>query len=304
MATNDQTVLVITNLTQTQTQIASGNVNNLTIANAAPTTILVAQPLGPAAAGGLGPQGPRGATGATGAASTVQGPTGATGATGAQGIQGPTGATGATGSQGIQGIQGIQGPTGATGSINVYGGPGISYVIEGITSTFKINYSAAGYTGITLGTVTSANASDKILLQSKPNDNMKLITVGNLLTTAYAQVPTDIPGSLLTYNFAFFNSSGSQFSSSASNVEDQLTKNTVKSFNGLTGNVTAVSSLNGCTGDLGITGVSGEIEIINSCPNLTIGLPNNVTITGNLQVNSNINITGSIEGAYIHGGVF
>ena len=57
-----------------------------------------------------------------------------------------------------------------------------------------------------------------------------------------------------------------------------------------------VASVNGCTGILGITGVSGEIEIINSCPNITVGLPDNVTI-------NNLNITGSLT-AILDGGVY
>ena len=60
---------------------------------------------------------------------------------------------------------------------------------------------------------------------------------------------------------------------------------------GSTGNVT---SLNGCTGILGITGTTGEIEVTSICPNLTLGLPDNVTITGNLNVGGNYN--GNIDG--------
>lgn len=53
-----------------------------------------------------------------------------------------------------------------------------------------------------------------------------------------------------------------------------------------------VASLNGCTGILGITGTVNEIEITNSCPNITIGLPDNVTISGNLIVLGDLNIDG------------
>jgi len=55
-----------------------------------------------------------------------------------------------------------------------------------------------------------------------------------------------------------------------------------------------VTSINGCTGAIGITGTSGEIEITKICPNLTLGLPDNVTITGNLNVGGNYN--GNIDG--------
>jgi hypothetical protein len=59
----------------------------------------------------------------------------------------------------------------------------------------------------------------------------------------------------------------------------------------------SVESLNGCTGAVGITGTSGEIEITKVCPNITVGLPDNVTITGNITVG------GSYYGI-IHGGTF
>ena len=67
---------------------------------------------------------------------------------------------------------------------------------------------------------------------------------------------------------------------------------------GSTGNVTSV---NGCTGILGITGTTGEIEVTSICPNIVIGLPNNVTISENLNVGGDIQMFGSI---YIDGGTF
>ena len=233
---------------------------------------------------------------------------------------GPTGPTGP---------QGIQGPTGPTATVNLFGGPGISYNLEGITSTFKISYASAGITGITLATITTASESDKVLLQRKPSDKMELITVGNLLRTATpTSIPSGICGALDAYRFAFYDSSGTQFSSTSTNVETELTKNTVKSLNGLTGNITAVTSINGCTGNIGITGTTNEIEVNTSCPTIQIGLPDNVTITGNLDVLGNINILGTlnvdgliitktgfqgytgnsqlefVEGVYLDGGIF
>lgn len=41
-----------------------------------------------------------------------------------------------------------------------------------------------------------------------------------------------------------------------------------------------------------IFGTINEIEITNSCPNIIIGLPNNVTISGNLIVLGDLNIDG------------
>ena len=44
-----------------------------------------------------------------------------------------------------------------------------------------------------------------------------------------------------------------------------------------------VYSINGCTGTLGITGTVNEIEVTGPCPNIVIGLPDNVTVAGILQ---------------------
>jgi hypothetical protein len=70
--------------------------------------------------------------------------------------------------------------------------------------------------------------------------------------------------------------------------------NTVRSFNGLTGAVTAVASLNGCTAAVVITGSASEIEVLNTCPNIVIGLPDNVTIS-NLNVLSGATFGGNIS---------
>lgn len=80
--------------------------------------------------------------------------------------------------------------------------------------------------------------------------------------------------------------------------------NIVTSVDGATGDVIVVTSINGCTGAIGITGTANEVEVTKVCPNITIGLPDNVTISGNLQVNGNINTNGFIEGLYINGGTF
>ena len=70
--------------------------------------------------------------------------------------------------------------------------------------------------------------------------------------------------------------------------------NTVRSFNGLTGAVTAVASVNGCTAAVVITGSASEIEVLNTCPNIVIGLPDNVTIS-NLNVLSGATFGGNIS---------
>lgn len=188
---------------------------------------------------------------------------------------GPAGPTGPTGEPG---------PKGPTGYINVAAGRGISlYEYSGI-SYFELNYSNPGPTGLTFATVTTPSSSDRILLQRKPSDKMELISVGNLFAYATPTLPVDIPGTLTGYKFAFYDVSGNVYSSSETNVKSQI----------LGDNIT---SLNGCTGAVGITGTTGEIEVTKNCPNIIIGLPDNVTITGNLTV-------GGLYFGFIDGGTF
>jgi hypothetical protein len=67
----------------------------------------------------------------------------------------------------------------------------------------------------------------------------------------------------------------------------------IQGITGATGPVGQyVESINGCTGIIGITGTINEIEITSTCPNIVIGLPDNVTITGNLIVLGDLNIDG------------
>jgi hypothetical protein len=56
-----------------------------------------------------------------------------------------------------------------------------------------------------------------------------------------------------------------------------------------------VYSINGCTGYIGITGTENEVTVTGPCPNIVIGLPDNVIISGSLTVNG---------GIYIDGGTF
>ena len=113
---------------------------------------------------------------------------------------------------------------------------------------------------------------------------MEFITVGNLLATALPSLPPDIPNILSGYKFAFYDASGVAYSSSEANVKSQILGNNI-------------TSLNGCTGAVGITGTTGEIEVTKSCPNIIIGLPDNVTISGSLTV-------GGFYYGFIDGGTF
>jgi len=96
---------------------------------------------------------------------------------------------------------------------------------------------------------------------------------------------------------------GLTFGELAVNVADGLlfvggvTGNTVQ-ISGGGGGSGGINSVNGCTGDflgnIGITGTSGEVEVTTSCPNIIIGLPNNVVISGNLRVNGDLDIIGRL----------
>jgi hypothetical protein len=71
----------------------------------------------------------------------------------------------------------------------------------------------------------------------------------------------------------------------------------VDGFNFISG-ITApniVYSINGCTGYIGITGTENEVTVTGPCPNIVIGLPDDVIISGSLTVNG---------GIYIDGGTF
>lgn len=109
------------------------------------------------------------------------------------------------------------------------------------------------------------------------------------------------------YNTLLHNSSGSftifnGFSSTGSNLlninSTKLSVNVPSEGINFISGITApniVYSINGCTGILGITGTENEVSVTGSCPNIIIGLPDDVVITGSL------NVLGSI---YIDGGTF
>lgn len=109
------------------------------------------------------------------------------------------------------------------------------------------------------------------------------------------------------YNTLLHNSSGTftiynGFSATGSNLLNinptVMNVNVPVSGMNFTSGITApniVYSVNGCTGYIGITGTINEIEVTGPCPNIVIGLPDDVIITGSLTVNGAI---------YIDGGTF
>lgn len=191
---------------------------------------------------------------------------------------GPVGPTGPTG------LPGPPGPPGSGSQIDLISGRGICYqVYNGVTSYFEISYNQPGPTGLTFATVTKTSSLDKILIQQS-SGSMKLISVSSLINSPiYTTVP--LVTDLSSYRFGLYDNLGEPYES---------TGNSVRNFLFSDG---AVTSINGCTGAVGITGTTGEIEVTKNCPNIIIGLPDNVTITGNLTV-------GGLYFGFIDGGTF
>jgi hypothetical protein len=98
---------------------------------------------------------------------------------------------------------------------------------------------------------------------------------------------------------------GLQLGELAVNIADQLLYvggslgETIPLTFGGGGSSGGIQSINGCSGgilgSIGITGTSGEIEVTTTCPNIIIGLPNNVSISGDLQVGGNLDILGRLQ---------
>ena len=130
----EKPILVVTQIPP-NTIVADNSANNLVVNTTLPSTVLIAAPLGPSTAGGVGPQGARGNTGATG----PQGPTGNNGAAGIQGSQGNTGPTGPQGPTGNDGAAGIQGPQGNTGATGPQGPQGLTDIILDYSALLQIN---------------------------------------------------------------------------------------------------------------------------------------------------------------------
>lgn len=82
------------------------------------------------------------------------------------------------------------------------------------------------------------------------------------------------------------------FVGSTGGTDDRISfrdaSSTVWSFNGMTGAVEGVDSINGCTGAFEITGTHAEIRIVTgiNCKQIVIGIPTNMNI-------SYINATGA-----------
>jgi hypothetical protein len=206
------------------------------------------------------------------------GPQGATGANGTNGISGATGATGATGSQGNTGATGSQGPTGATGSQGPTGATGqqgqpgqssnyYSYKVHTTTQTpptgnGEIRYNNATQTSSTTLYVDHLNSNgddiDIFLSLLKQNDTLIIQDASdsnNYQTWRINSAPTVILNDYTTIPVTGITSAGTGTSGFSNNhsvlfivFSSPIATAYVESFNGLTGAVTGVSTLNGQTG--------------------------------------------------------
>jgi len=216
---------------------------------------------------------------------------GNTGNTGNTGDKGDKGDKGDQGEPGIQGNPGPQGPTGATGPTGEFIPPGYGLTYSNIDGSdeYSINYRFGGRP-IRIKSVGSG--ADYLMVQSKEvGATMDLIRVIDLL-----QIPVpvlDFPDSIPT------------ISSVSGNLKVLAADGTEKIISGsdlfLENIPNYVETINGCTGNINILGTTGEIEVTGPCPNIIIGLPDNVVISGNLEVQGNINNLGTIN---IDGGIY
>lgn len=241
----------------------------------------------------------RGNTGPTGADSTVSGPAGNTGTTGATGATGSTGATGATGPVDFY----VRGLKGLCGNVDLVSGLAISIGTSGSTIiTIEANKAQLdkSYSDSAAG-VAVFDADDFVL-----KSGVVGIRSSNVRAQSGSKAATD------PFNFTFRGISGQAITTQISG--DDLFFSIAKASTGVCGvayydssdfsiaadgKVTlngAVKSLAGCTGILGITGTTNEVEVTYSCPNITIGLPDSVTI-------NNLNITGLVSGI-LDGGTY
>ena len=185
------------------------------------------------------------------------------------------------------GITGISGGSGAS----LYFDPGNLTGYTGVYSNKKTNFVLI-FDGDETGVVKAKRAT----LENFFSENAGLVTSATTgqLTNAVKKVP-GIGTNTIELGIVLGNvAAGQEGLVKGASAYAYIETNTVKSFNGLTGAVTAVGSINGCTAAVVITGSASEIEVLNTCPNIVIGLPDNVTIS-NLNVLSGATFGGNIS---------
>ena len=193
-----------------------------------------------------------------------------------------------------------------------YSGLGVSADANGGVSFlyFDIgNLSAApsGTTILSTDSILFYDASETSLIKTKRATISKLILDNDNLfsTKSSSQFTTTRGSSAIEFDVVLGRiASNDQGLVKGATAFAYIEQNTVRTINGLTGALQAVGSINGCSGNsLTITGTVNEVNVTNSCPTITIGLPDNVTIpyisgtgaTFTGTVNANLFI-GSVDG--------
>ena len=171
------------------------------------------------------------------------------------------------------------------------------------------NLSAApsGTTILSTDSILFYDASETSLIKTKRATISKLILDNDNLfsTKSSSQFTTTRGSSAIEFDVVLGRiASNDQGLVKGATAFAYIEQNTVRTINGLTGALQAVGSINGCSGNsLTITGTVNEVNVTNSCPTITIGLPDNVTIpyisgtgaTFTGTVNANLFI-GSVDG--------
>jgi hypothetical protein len=158
---------------------------------------------------------------------------------------------------------------GLSGQNYISGGRGITYQVLGTTHYFELFFNSPGPTGLTIGTVTKASTTDKVLIQQAGSGTpMKLIEVSKLINSpVYTDVPL-IAGSIANYKFAFYDNASEPYEADGSSVRSFiLSDGVVTSFNGKTGPVGISAGTN-----INITQSGNTFTISSSGINYTVGL--------------------------------
>ena len=297
------TNLVVNNQTSSTINVTPSTITTIVVEKTLSPSIVFATAPGVALSGPQGIQGIPGNTGPTG-------PIGNTGATGEIGLAGPTGPTGPQGIQGNTGATGpvdlyVRTLDGLTGDIDLKAGTAITISPAGSDLTISANIAQVTKSTSTSGLGVAVFDSDDFRLASGVV-RLKKTTLkaqsGNFSSTddfgvtfrgtTGQPLTTQISGSDIIFNLAtattgicgiaYYDSSDFAVAGDGkvtlNGAVRSLNGNTghvvipiVNTFNGLTGDVFGVSSINGATGILTILGGTGIEELI-SGRTLTLSL--------------------------------
>jgi len=146
----------------------------------------------------------------------------------------------------------------------------------------SLSAAPSGTTILSTDSILFYDASETALVKTKRATISKLILDNDNLfsSKSSSQFTTTRGSSSIEFNVVLGNiSSADQGLIKGASAFSYIAQNTVKSMNGLTGDVTVVGSVNGCSGNaITITGTVNEVNVATSCPTITIGLPDNIVV--------------------------